>query len=136
MRYKEGPIMLGDNNVLSNIAVKDIEESKKFYGEVLGLKEMGDKGPMGVLYASGPRDGRIFMYKAPTAGTGEATVCTWEVDDIKTVTDELGKHDVKFEHYEFPGATHDGPVHVMGDMKSAWFSDPSGNILGLSEGSM
>ena len=124
--------MLGDKNVLTNIAVKDMGESKKFYGEVLGLKTVAEP-TMGIMYSSGPRDGRIFVYPAPTAGTGQATVCSWEVDDIKAVVDELEKHKVKFERYEFPGAKHEGHVHVMGGMKAAWFRDPSGNILGLSE---
>ena len=125
--------MLGDKNVLSNVAVKDLAEAKKFYGELLGLKQMGDDESMGILFSSGPRDGRIFVYQAPTAGSGKATICSWEVDDIKDVATKLGEANVKFEHYEFPGAEHDGPIHIMGGMKAAWFRDPSGNILGLSE---
>ncbi len=125
--------MLGDKNVLSNIAVKDLAESKKFYGEVLGLKQMGDDESMGVMYSSGPRGGRLFVYQAPTAGSGKATIASWEVDNIGEIVAELEKHDVKFEHYDFPGATHEGNIHIMGGMKAAWFRDPSGNILGLSQ---
>ena len=40
---------------------------------------------------------------------------------------------VSFEHYELPGTTLDGDVHVMGDMKAAWFKDPDGNILSVLE---
>ena len=125
--------MLGDKNVLTNIAAKDLEESKKFYSEVLGLKVIAEPGGMGILYSSGPRDGRIFLYQAPTAGTSKATVCSWETDDIDKTVAELEKHKVKFEHYEFPGAKHEGHVHIMAGMKGAWFRDPSGNILGLSQ---
>jgi len=128
--------MLGDKNVLSNIAVKDLAEAKKFYGEVLGLKELGGDDKMGFSYSSGSRDGRIFIYQAPTAGSGKATICTWEVDDIKATVEELEKANAEFEHYEFPGATHEGNVHVMGEFRAAWFRDPSGNILGLSQGTM
>lgn len=36
---------------------------------------------------------------------------------------------VSFEHYsDMPEATIKGDVHVMGDMKAAWFKDPDGNI--------
>ncbi len=38
---------------------------------------------------------------------------------------------VAFEHYEMPGSTLEGDVHVFGDMRVAWFKDPDGNILNL-----
>ena len=124
--------MLAEFNVMTNIAVKDIDESKKFYGETLGLKIVKDDG-YGVLYASGSNEGQLFVYPAPTAGTSQATIATWEVADVKSITAKLEQVGVKFEKYEFPGVEYDGPVHIMGGMKSAWFKDPSGNILGLSQ---
>jgi len=124
--------MLGEFDVMTNIAVKDIEESKKFYGEILGLKVIKDDG-YGVLYTSGNAGGRLFVYPAPTAGQSQATIATWEVQDVKIITEKLGQAGVKFEKYEFPGVEYDGPVHIMGGMKSAWFKDPSGNILGLGQ---
>jgi hypothetical protein len=38
---------------------------------------------------------------------------------------------VTFESYDLPGATKDGDVHVMGELKAAWFKDPDGNILNI-----
>ncbi|HST08217.1 MAG TPA: hypothetical protein VLJ83_08585 [Gemmatimonadaceae bacterium] len=38
---------------------------------------------------------------------------------------------VAFEHYDFPGMTLKGDVHIMGDMKAAWLKDPDGNILAI-----
>ncbi len=38
---------------------------------------------------------------------------------------------VTFEHYDMPDMTHEGDVHVAGDMRVAWFKDPDGNILNL-----
>jgi catechol 2,3-dioxygenase-like lactoylglutathione lyase family enzyme len=125
--------MLGEFEVMTNIAVKDLAESKKFYGETLGLKVMDDHD-FGVLYGSGSGGGRLFVYQAPTAGTSQATIATWEVKDIKAVAGKIKAAGCSFEHYEFPGAEHDGDIHIMGGMKAAWFRDPSGNILGLSEG--
>jgi hypothetical protein len=37
-----------------------------------------------------------------------------------------------FEHYDTPGVTRDGDIHVAGDMKVAWFKDPDGNILNIT----
>jgi len=124
--------MLGDSNVMTNIAVKDMAESKKFYGETLGLTELEDHD-FGTMYGSGPGRGRLFVYQAPTAGSSKSTIATWEVSDIKKVASQLEATGAKFEHYEYPGAEHDGVIHIMGGMKAAWFRDPSGNILGLTE---
>jgi hypothetical protein len=43
----------------------------------------------------------------------------------------LKAKDVSFEHYDFPGVTRQGEVHIMGGMKAAWFKDPDGNVLSL-----
>ena len=38
---------------------------------------------------------------------------------------------VSFEHYDLPRMTRQGDVHVAGQMKTAWFKDPDGNIFSL-----
>jgi len=121
--------MLNDCDVVANVAVKDIEVAKKFYTDTLELNQVSEE-PFGVTYKSG--SGRLFVYPTPTAGTAQSTCATWEVKDIKQVTESLANKGIKFEHYEFPGAKHEGPVHIMGGTRAAWFKDPDGNLLGLS----
>lgn len=123
--------MLGDSTVCAMAAVKDLDEAKKFYNEKLGLKQV-DENLGGVMYQSGT--GKIFVYPSPTAGTNQATTANWDVADISAAVSQLkDKGITNWEHYEFPGAEHDGEVHLMMGMKAAWFKDPSGNILGISE---
>ncbi len=123
--------MLSDSTVVAMCAVKDLAEAKTFYSDKLGLK-LVDENDFGLTYQSG--EGKLFVYQAPTAGTNQATTANWDVSDIKAVIEELKSKGVdKWEHYEFPGAEHDGDVHIMGNFKSAWFKDPSGNTLGLTE---
>jgi catechol 2,3-dioxygenase-like lactoylglutathione lyase family enzyme len=122
--------MLQDSTVMAMVAVKDIEAAKEFYGETLGLGA-GEINPAGVLYKSGT--GQIFVYQAPTAGTNQGTSATWSVNDVHAVVDALKEKGVTFEHYEFPGAEHEGDVHLMFGTKAAWFKDPDGNTLGLEE---
>lgn len=122
--------MLNDSDVVAMAAVTDLEEAKKFYGGTLGLNQT-DENPGGVTYTCG--HGRLFIYQAPTAGTNQGTSATWEVSDIKAVVDDLDSKGIGFEHYEMPGATLDGHIHDWGGMKAAWFKDPSGNTLGLSQ---
>jgi catechol-2,3-dioxygenase len=120
--------MLGDSDVVATIAVKDITSGKKFYGETLGLKQI-DENPGGVTYKSG--NSKLFVYAAPTGGTNQASSATWNVADLADVVKDLSAKGVKFEHYDMPGMTLEGDIHVMGPMKAAWFKDTAGNTLAL-----
>lgn len=121
--------MLADFNVIAMVAVNDLASGKEFYGKKLGLKQT-DENPGGITYTCG--GSRLFMYQSPTAGTGQATCATWEVTDIESVVAELKNKGVNFEHYDIPGAQSTGDIMTMGPMKAAWFKDPDGNILGIS----
>lgn len=122
--------MLKDSKVMAMVPVKDMKDAEKFYSQTLGLEKV-DENPGGISYRCGAT--KLFVYPTPTAGTAKSTVATWEVKDIKAVCDELAGKGLDFEHYDYPGATHEGPVHIWQGMKAAWFRDPSGNILGLSQ---
>jgi len=52
-------------------------------------------------------------------------------EDINSVVHELKDKGVKFEIYDMPNATLDGDIHIIGDLKTAWFKDPDGNILNV-----
>jgi len=122
--------MLGDKTVVATIAVKDIEEAKKFYEGVLGLAKAGDEDPGGIMYKSG--NSNLFVYPSQYAGSNQATSASWGVgDDIASVVEELKGKGVSFETYDMPNATHEGEIHIIGDMKAAWFKDPDGNILNI-----
>jgi len=121
---------LAEADVVAMVAVKDIAKGKEFYGTTLGLKQdMENQG--GLAYKCG--SGTLFVYPSETAGSGKATAANWNVADIAAVVEELKGKGVSFEHYEIPGATYEGDVAVMGPMKAAWFKDPDGNILGLTQ---
>ncbi|TGS73426.1 VOC family protein, partial [Mesorhizobium sp. M8A.F.Ca.ET.181.01.1.1] len=53
-------------------------------------------------------------------------------DEIAPVVKSLKSKGVAFEHYEMPGLSLDGDIHVGDGMKVAWFKDPDGNILCLA----
>jgi catechol 2,3-dioxygenase-like lactoylglutathione lyase family enzyme len=126
--------MLSDGDVIATVAVSDIAKGKDFYGAKLGLEEMADNTG-GVGYKVG--SGQLFVYVSPTAGTGAATAAFFRVDDVRTVVSQLASKGIEFEHYEMPGTTIEGDVHMMDgtDMTAAWFKDPDGNILGVGDGS-
>jgi catechol 2,3-dioxygenase-like lactoylglutathione lyase family enzyme len=128
-----GAVMLSDGDVIATVAVSDLAKGREFYGAKLGLEQMMENMG-GVGYKVGA--GQLFVYVSPTAGTGQATVAFFRVADVRTVVSELASKGIEFEHYEMPGTTLEGDVHVMDgtEMTAAWFKDPDGNILGVGNG--
>jgi catechol 2,3-dioxygenase-like lactoylglutathione lyase family enzyme len=121
--------MLSDKDVCAAIGVSDLVVARKFYEEKLGLKSTMET-PGGVFYESG--NGGIFIYPTQYAGTNKATYAAWSTKDVEGVVAELKAKGVVFEHYDgMPDTKLVGDVHVMGEMKSAWFKDPDGNILNI-----
>jgi catechol 2,3-dioxygenase-like lactoylglutathione lyase family enzyme len=123
--------MLGSSNVCATIAVSDMDKAAKFYGETLGL-EKDKEGGGGIFFKSG--NGGIFVYQSGTAGTNKATYAAWMVDDVEGTAKALKDKGVSFEQYDDLAGERDGDIHIMGDIKSAWFTDPDGNILNIVNG--
>jgi catechol 2,3-dioxygenase-like lactoylglutathione lyase family enzyme len=125
--------MLGDRDVLATVAVKELAAARKFYEGTLGLEVTEASGSEAITFASGRS--RLIVYRSQYAGTNKATALNWNVGDgIDETVAALREKGVAFEHYDFPGVTREGDVHVMGPMKSAWFKDPDGNIIALMGG--
>ena len=123
--------MLGDKDAAPNVAVKNLETAKKFYEEILGLAPVGTEGEEAVVFKSG--NSTVYVYKSQYAGTNQATAISWVVgENIEGVVQQLKAKGVTFEHYDMPGVTRNGDVHVADDMKIAWFKDPDGNILNIT----
>jgi catechol 2,3-dioxygenase-like lactoylglutathione lyase family enzyme len=123
--------MLGDMDAASNVAVKNLETAKKFYEEILGLTPVGTEGEEAVVFKSG--NSTVYVYKSQYAGSNKATAISWVVgENIEGVVQQLKAKGVTFEHYDMPGVTRNGDVHVADDMKVAWFKDPDGNILNIT----
>ena len=125
-----GFIMLSNKSALANIAVKNLGISRKFYENILGLKEIDSVGEEVVVYRCG--NSAIIVYQSQYAGTNKATSATWLVgEDIDVLVKELKSKGVQFEHYDMPNTTLKDDIHVDGNMKVAWFKDPDGNILNI-----
>jgi catechol 2,3-dioxygenase-like lactoylglutathione lyase family enzyme len=122
--------MLENTDAAANLAVKNLAAARKFYEGTLGLKQVDAEGDELIVYRSG--NSTINVYRSQYAGTNKATAVTWAVSDVEKVVRELKGKGVSFEHYEMPGMTLEGDIHVAGDMKVAWFKDPDGNILNVA----
>ena len=125
--------MLGNKDAATNIAVRNLGKARQFYESTLGLKAVGQEGEELIAFRSG--SSTLFVYRSEYAGTNKATAATWTVGkDVEGVVQALKAKGVAFEHYDMPGMTLKGDVHVGHDMQAAWFKDPDGNILSIVSG--
>ena len=115
----------------------DLDGAREFYGKTLGLPEaqvFDFEGIVaGVIFQCGGGT-EILVYPRATPTQADHTAANWSVDDIEAAADYLIGQGVKLLVYDMPGAEWDARgVATMGDLKSAWFEDPEGNILSVSQ---
>jgi catechol 2,3-dioxygenase-like lactoylglutathione lyase family enzyme len=126
--------VLGKSDSVPTVAVKDLGRAREFYEGTLGLEVAYTVADQVTAYVTG--NTFLLVYVSEHAGTNEATAVTWGVGaDVDGVVEQLKSKGVSFEHYDLPGTTREGDIHVMGDMRAAWFEDPDGNIHSLVTGS-
>ena len=122
--------MLGDKSAFAIVAVKDLRKAADFYGKTLGMQELSRQGEEVVTYKTG--NTMLHVYRSDYAGTNKANAVVFSVgNDLEMIVEKLGAQGVPFEHYDMPGTTRNGDIHLAGDMKLAWFKDPDGNLLHL-----
>jgi catechol 2,3-dioxygenase-like lactoylglutathione lyase family enzyme len=122
--------MLSDKRTYTTIPVTDLERAKTFYGETLGMHaDMVTEG--GVMYSSGGT--KFFVYPSRYRAAGH-TQMSWHVTDIKAGVAALKANGIKLEHFDIPGVeTADGISQSGPNALTAWFRDPDGNLLGLTQ---
>ena len=120
--------MLKNSDAIATVAVKNLDSARKFYEQTLGLKKIIENEEV-LAFKSGKST--LFVYRSQYAGTNKATAVTWVSDEVDDLVKTLKGRGVSFEHYDLPNMTRQGDLHVAGAMKTAWFKDPDGNILGL-----
>jgi len=125
--------MLADKDAIAMIAVRDLTDAARFYGEVLGLEKLDSPEEQVLVYRSGAT--KLNVYRSEFAGTNKATTVMWNVGgELEAIAARLKSNGVKFEHYDMPGLTLEGDIHVGNRMKVAWFKDVDGNILSIVSG--
>lgn len=125
--------MLSNMNAITSIGVKDISRARDFYEKKLGLSPVCSGEPMEEVQMLKCGNSLVELYQSEFAGTNKATAISWVVgDEITKEVDALKQKGINFEHYNFPYAKLEGDIHVMGNIKAAWFKDPDGNILCLA----
>ena len=116
--------------VVAFLTTSKAEEAIAFYRDRLGFRFVVDDG-FALVFDLGSATLRINKTQKPASAQG--TELGWEVDGIEAAVDDLKARGVTFN--QFPGVEQDvrGIAKFPNGSKVAWFADPDGNILSLSQ---
>ena len=122
--------MLGQEKLVAFVATAQPERAKTFYGEVLGLRLLTDD-PFAIVFDAGGT--MLRVQKLESLQPPGHTALGWQVSDIAAAVAALRKQDVAFERYEFLDQDELGVWTSPAGGKIAWFKDPDGNVLSLTQ---
>ena len=122
--------MLGSTNIVAFVPTRDAGKARAFYEGVLGLRFVKDDGFAMVLDANGIM---IRVAKVPQFTPAQFTILGWQVSEIENVVRGLQKKGVHFEIFGFFKQDELGIWTAPTGDKVAWFKDPDGNILSVSQ---
>jgi catechol 2,3-dioxygenase-like lactoylglutathione lyase family enzyme len=123
--------LLTSDSIMAFVATADAARAKAFYHELLGLRLVSDEQYALVFDAAGIM---LRVQKVKEVRQAQYTALGWSVPDIAAKVAELEKAGVKFERYGLPGQDEKGIWTPPGSStKVAWFKDPDGNILSLTQ---
>jgi len=121
--------MLGSTNIVAFVPTKDAEKARAFYVDVLGLRFLKDDGFAMVLDANG-----IMVRVARAQFTpAQFTILGWQVENIEKTAAGLQEKGVHFERFGFFEQDALGIWTAPTGDKVAWFKDPDGNVLSVSQ---
>jgi catechol 2,3-dioxygenase-like lactoylglutathione lyase family enzyme len=122
--------VLGSSDLVGFVPVTDLSRARAFYGDVLGLDQVGES-PIAIVFDANGTLLRATLVERLTPAP--FTVLGWSVQAIEDLVSHLGSQGVVFER--FPGMEQDdlGIWTTPGTDKVAWFKDPDGNVLSLTQ---
>lgn len=123
--------MLGEHPVYPILLSMDMDASRHFYRDVLGLELLSEIEERLVF---GCGNGTRLIISRSTTGTSDAqTQVAWRVPDIHAALADLRARGVRIEEYVAPDPVTTDGIADMGHSWAAWFIDPSGNALSVIE---
>ncbi len=122
--------MLSDQKLKAFIPTINPERAKAFYKDALGLKFIYQDN-FGVEFDANGTSLRINVVR--DLQPHPFTVLGWDVKDIGLYIEALVKKGIRFERYDFIEQNELGVWTSPSGSKVAWFKDPDGNLLSLSE---
>jgi catechol 2,3-dioxygenase-like lactoylglutathione lyase family enzyme len=123
--------MLANATLQPMLATARADAARAFYRDTLGLTLNSDD-IFALVFAVG--DGEVRIAKAPAVTPSLYAVMGFIVDDIAAIVARLTEKGVAFERYGFLVQDAAGIWTAPSGTQVAWFRDPDGNLLSLSQG--
>lgn len=124
--------ILGTSKLVAFAATTNSARAREFYEGVLGLRLVEDQQPFALVF-----DANGTMLRVTTVNDHHPvpfTVLGWSVASIADTVDRLTEAGVEFQRY--PGMNDDDPKGIWtapGGARVAWFKDPDGNVLSVTQ---
>jgi catechol 2,3-dioxygenase-like lactoylglutathione lyase family enzyme len=122
--------MLNTAKLMAFVATSDGPRARAFYEGTLGLTVISDDDFSLALDAHGTM---LRVQKVGPISPPPFTVLGWQVDDIAATVAALAKRGVTFEVYPGMEQTPLGIWSAPSGAFVAWFKDPDGNTLSLTQ---
>jgi catechol 2,3-dioxygenase-like lactoylglutathione lyase family enzyme len=112
------------------LATANAARSRAFYEQVLGLTFVADE-PAALVFRIG--SSMLRIQKVDHVREVPYTVLGWAVADIRQTVRDLRAAGVVFQHYSGMNQDADGIWHAPSGALVAWFQDPDGHVLSLTQ---
>ena len=122
--------MLEASDVIAFAASADLRQARAFYEQVLGLRVIEQNDFSCVFDANGTMLRVTAVAEVARPGY---TVLGWRVADITATVRGLAERGVVFLRYDGMDQDEHGVWTTPGGDKIAWFTDPDGNVLSLTQ---
>lgn len=122
--------MLGAAKIVAFVSTRDPVRARAFYGGVLGLRFVSEDRFAVVFDANGTM---LRVSITDALEPAPHTVLGWDVPDIASAVRGLFAKGVAFERYPFLSQDEVGIWTAPGGARVAWFKDPDGNLLSLTQ---
>ena len=122
--------MLDNSIIKAFVPTVKSGEAKVFYRDILGFKLLAEDNYALEFDANGTLL-RVIM--VPSLTPHNFTILGWNVPNIEATIQALNKKGVVFEKYDFMQQDELGIWTSPNNSKVAWFKDPDGNILSLTQ---
>ena len=113
------------------VSIRDAARAKHFYRDTLGLELVSEDSPYALVFRV---DGVMLRLAInPDATPIQGTVLGWRVEDLASAVEDLRRAGITLERYRFLKQDDSGIWLSPSGARVAWFKDPDGNVLSLSE---
>jgi len=124
--------MLTSNEIMAFVATADAEAAILFYRDRLGLRLVGDT-EFALEFEAGELPTPLRVQKVEAVVAAPYTALGWKVDKLAEEVEALSKRGIVFERFEGLEQDESGIWTSPGGALVAWFKDPDGNVLSLTQ---